>query len=67
MLGTFEEDEAHAVGAGIEPARVEQLEVEAAQPRGLDRDQRRSFRVGIFDQARAGFARASRRGLRGAG
>ena len=30
MLGTFEEDEAHAVGAGIEPARIEQFEVETA-------------------------------------
>jgi hypothetical protein len=29
----FEEDEAHAVGAGIEPARIEQLEIETAQAR----------------------------------
>ena len=52
MLRTFEKDEAHAIGAGIEPARIEQLEVEAAQPRVLDRDQRRSLRLGVLDQAR---------------
>ena len=63
MLRTFEKDEAHAIGAGIESARVEQLEVEAAQPRGLDRDQRRSLRVGVFDQARAGVARGRDQGF----
>ena len=63
MLRTFEKDEAHAIGPGIESARVEQLEVEATKPRGLDRDQGRSLRVGVFDQARASVARGRDKGF----
>ena len=47
MLGTFEEDEAHAVSAWIEPARVEQLEVEAPQLRGY----RIAISGGVFASA----------------
>jgi hypothetical protein len=57
IVRTFEEDEAHAVGTGVEPARIEQLEVEPAQTRVLDRDERRTFCLGIVEEGESCFAR----------
>ena len=62
MLRAFEEDEAHAIGAGIEPARIEQLEVEAAQPRASRSRSAAAFSPSaIFDQAQAPARARSRR------
>src|SRR3989337_560236 len=58
MLGAFEEDKAHAVGTGIKPARIEQLEVEAAEPRVPDRDQGSGLRLWVLDEGEACCARA---------
>jgi hypothetical protein len=61
MLRAFEEDEAHAVGVRIEPPRIEQFEIDAAQPRMIDGDQRAALRVRIFDDVGARRARARRK------
>ena len=39
MLGAFEEDEAHAILGRVDTPRIEQLEVEPAQPKFVDGDQ----------------------------
>ena len=60
----FEEDETQAVGTGIESARIEQLEVEPAQPRLLQRDQGRIPAFGTFDERNAGRTRIRGEALR---
>src|SRR5262249_506122 len=60
----LEEHEGHAVGAGIKPARIEQLEVQAAQPAALDRNQWRRLGLRIIDEGETGAASLGEQRLR---
>ncbi|ODR93418.1 hypothetical protein AUC69_04230 [Methyloceanibacter superfactus] len=47
IFRAFEEHEAHAVGAGIEPFRIEQLEIETAQTDPVQGDELRALTFGL--------------------